>query len=217
MSEINLKAKKREEYKDLTLNEMRLKGIIPGIYYGHNVGNISIAVREVDLKPVVFTEEANIIKLSIDADKDLSCILKDVQFHPITDLPLHFDLMALNEDEKLHIEVSIHLKGNAPGVKEGGVLQHSLHKLNIECMPKDIPSHIDVDVSNLNIGDSIKITDLNLENVNILHDETSVIVSVVPPTVIKETVEEVTEEVTEPEVIGKGKETAEEEAKEKKS
>jgi large subunit ribosomal protein L25 len=211
MSEINLKVKKREDYKDLTLNEMRRKGIIPGVYYGHNVDNISIAVTEHDLKPVVFTNEANIIQLNIGDDKDLKCILKDVQFHPLTDRPLHFDLMALNENEKLNIEVNIKLAGNPKGVKDGGVLQHSLHKLNIECLPKDIPSHIDIDVSDLNIGDSVKISDLKLENVNILHDDASVIVSIVHPTVIKEIVEEVTEEAAEPEVIGKGKEEESEE------
>ncbi len=100
--------------------------------------------------------------------------------------------------------------GTAPGVKEGGILQHSFHKLDVECLPKDIPSHIDVDVSGLNIGDSIKISDLNIPNVVILNDENSVVASVVTPKAEVET-EATGEEVSaEPEVISKGKSDEEE-------
>ena len=98
MSEINLKAKKREEYKEATLNQLRKKGVIPGIYYGHGVNNISIAATEIDLRPIIYTTESHIVNMSIDGDNsNYSCILKDIQFHPVTDKPLHFDLIALKE------------------------------------------------------------------------------------------------------------------------
>ena len=210
MSEITLNARKREEYKESTLNQLRKSGIIPGIYYGKEMGNIEVAVKELDLRPIIYTTESHIVNLKIGEDNSLSCILKDVQFHPVSEKPLHFDLIALKEGETISIEVSIHLIGNAPGIKEGGILQHILHKLEIECLPKNIPSHIDVDVSGLNIGDSVKISDLKLENITILNEEGASIVSVVPPTVEKEKAPEESETPAEPEVISKSKKEEEE-------
>jgi large subunit ribosomal protein L25 len=216
MSEINLKAKKREEYKESTLNQIRKKGVIPGIYYGHGVDNISIAATEIDLRHLIYTTESHIINLNVEGDDTVySCIMKDVQFHPVTDKPLHFDLIALKEGETITIEVSVHLVGNAIGVREGGVLQHILHKLDVECLPADIPSHIDVDISELNVNDSIKIGDLKVGNIKILNDENASVVSVVPPTVEKEVLPETTEEPTEPEVISKSKKDEDENEKEK--
>ncbi len=205
MPEITLNAKRREEYKESTLNQLRRKGIVPGVYYGHGVDNITIAATELDLRPIIYTTESRIVNLKINEDKSLSCILKDVQFHPVTDKPVHFDLLALKEGESITIEVSVHITGNAQGIKDGGVLQHVLHKLEIKCLPSDIPSHVDIDVTNLGINDSIKVSDLNLPNVEILNDPNSSVVAVVPPTVEKEPVAETSEEPAEPEVISKSK------------
>lgn len=206
MAEITLNARKRDTYKELTLNQLREKGIIPGIYYGHGVENISLAATEINLRPIIYTTESRIINLTFEDNSSFNCILKDVQFHPVSDKPLHFDLIAIKEGEQITIEVSVHITGNAPGVKDGGVLQHNLHKLQIQCLPSNIPSHIDVDVSELNVNDSIKVSDLKIENITILNDENSTIVAVVPPTVEKEPeADAVSEEPTEPEVISKSK------------
>jgi large subunit ribosomal protein L25 len=211
MSEITLNALKREDYKELTLNQLRKKGIIPGVYYGHGIENISLAANELDLRPVIYTTESHIINLKFDEGKTLSCILKNVQFHPVSDKPLHFDLIALKEGETISIEVSLHLIGNAIGVREGGMLQHMLHKIDIECLPKNIPSHIDVDISELKIGESVKVSDLKVENVKIMNDENASVVSVVAATVEKEAVPEGEEAPAEPEVISKSKKDDEEE------
>ncbi|MCY7361672.1 MAG: 50S ribosomal protein L25 [Ignavibacteria bacterium] len=205
MSEITLKAQKREQNQELTLNQLRKKGIIPGIYYGHGVDNINIAANELDLRPIIYTTESHIINLKFGEDSTLSCILKDVQFHPVSDKPLHFDLIALKEGETINIEVSVHLVGNSIGVREGGVLQHNLHKLDIECLPSNIPSHIDVDIAGMNIGDSLKISDLKLDNVTILNDSNASIVAIVAASVEKEVATDGTEAPAEPEVISKAK------------
>ncbi|MBK8981764.1 MAG: 50S ribosomal protein L25 [Ignavibacteria bacterium] len=217
MAEITLQALKRDTYKELTLNQLREKGIIPGVYYGHGVENISLAATEINLRPIIYTTESRIINLKFDDNSSYSCILKDVQFHPVSDKPLHFDLIAIKEGEQITIEVSVHITGNAPGIKDGGVLQHSLHKLQIECLPSNIPSHIDVDVSELNVNDSIKVSDLKLDNITVLNDENASIVAIIPPTVEKEPVaEELTDEPTEPEVISKSKKDDDSEEEEKK-
>jgi len=212
MAEITLNARKREEYKESTLNQLRKKGIIPGIYYGYQVENIIIAASELDLRPIIYTTESRIVNLKFDDDKSFSCILKDVQFHPVSDKPLHFDLIAIKEGEVMNIEVSVHLIGTPIGVREGGMLQHILHKLDVECLPSNIPSHIDVDISDLNINDSFKVGDLKLDNIKILNEENASIVSVVPPVVEKEPeVAETPEGPAEPEVISKSKKEDEEE------
>lgn len=209
MSEITLVARNRDEFKNLTLNQMRKDGMIPGIYYGHGVESLNIAASLNDLRPVIYTTESNIVNLKVQ-DNSFQCILKDVQFHPLTEKPLHFDLIALKEGEEITIEVNVHLTGNAAGVKEGGVLQHILHKLEVQCLPKFIPSHIDVDVSGLGINDSVKVSDIKIESVKLLNDETAVIVAVVPPAVVKETTEAAQEGPAEPEVLSKGKKEEEE-------
>jgi large subunit ribosomal protein L25 len=213
MSEITLNAKKRGEYKDSTLNQLRKKGIIPGIYYGHGIENIELTANELDLRPVIYTTESHIVNLKFNDDKSLSCILKDVQFHPVTDKPLHFDLIALKEGETINIEVSVQLVGNPIGIREGGVLQHSLHKLDIECLPADIPAHIDINIADMNIGDSFKVSDIKNDKIKILNDENASIVAVVAPTVEKEAAAETGEAPTEPEVITKSKKEEDSESK----
>lgn len=214
MSEINLKAQKRVELKKSISKSLRKKGIIPGIFYGRNRENIPIAISEQSLKPAIFTSEFHIINLEIEGENQkYSCILKDVQFEPLKNNPIHFDLFELQEGEKITLEINVVLKGLAAGVKDGGVIQHSLHKLEIQCLPQAIPPNIEIDISNLGIGDSIKVSDIKIEGVDILNEENATIVSVVPPAVEKapeEAAEE--EEVKEPEVIAKGKKEEEEES-----
>ena len=216
MAEIILKAERRTDFKKSTSNQMRKAGTIPGIYYSFGEEPIPIKVKELSLRPFVFTSESHIVSLQIEGEsKPLSCILKDTQFEPITSRIIHFDLIGLKEGELLTIEVSILLKGNAVGVKDGGIVQHNLHKLEIKCLPQNIPPHIDVDITNLSIGDSIKVSDLKLEGIEILNEENASIVSVVPPVQEEAKTEEAAagaEAPAEPEVISKGKK---EEAEEK--
>lgn len=212
MSELSLKAIKREGNKASDLTALRTNGMIPGIFYGTDVGNISVAAKDLDLRNFIYTSESHLINLSIEGDsKKYTCILKDVQFDPVKYKPIHFDLMAIKSDVKIKVEVPINLVGNPAGVKEGGILQHALHKIEVECLPKDIPSTIDVDVEALNIGDSIKVEDLKVDDsFIILNDPTANIASVTAPLAEEESTTE-TEGAQEPEVIGKGKESEEEE------
>ncbi len=221
MPEITLKAKKRTEFKRSISKELRKSGMIPGVLYGAGGENIPIVATELSLRPIIDTSESYVIILSIEGEKKAAeCILKDVQFEPLNNQPIHFDLLALKKGEVIHLEVNVIIKGSAIGVKEGGILQHVLHKLDVQCLPKDIPSHIEVDVSELAIGDSIKVSSIKLENVTILNDENSSIASVVPPTVeVEPEVEEaeLEEGEEEPEVIGKSKkDEGEEKTKEEK-
>jgi len=215
MAEIILKAERRTDFKKSTSNQMRKAGIVPGIYYSFGEEPIPIKVNELALRPLVFTSESHIVSLQVEGEsKPLSCILKDTQFEPVTSRIIHFDLIGLKEGEMLTIEVSIILKGSAVGVKEGGIVQHNLHKLEIKCLPQNIPPHIDVDITNLSIGDSIKVSDLKFEGIEILNDENASIVSVVPPVQEAKPEEAAAADApAEPEVISKGKKEETEEKK----
>jgi large subunit ribosomal protein L25 len=208
MSEITLKVEKRGAFKRSLSRSMRTAGYVPGVYYIHGGQNIAIKAPELSLRPVVFTTESNVINLEVEGEaKPFSCILKAVQFDPVTSKLIHFDLIGLKADEKIDIEIPVSLQGNAIGIKDGGQLQFILHRLQVKCLPKDIPSHIDLEVSGLKIGDSIKVSDIKIDNVEVLNDENAVIVSVVPPTAaaVEEKAAEDAAAAAEPEVISKGK------------
>jgi large subunit ribosomal protein L25 len=185
---------------------LRKSGRIPGIFYTKSIDPIAIEVAENSIKPLVFTAETKLINLKVNS-QEFDCIVKDVQFDPVTDRIVHFDLIGLTSGETITLEVPLLLTGSAIGVKDGGILQQQLHKLDIECLPANIPQHLEVDVTNLKIGDSIHVSDLQVENIEILNQPTSVIVSVNHPKVEKEPAgEEAAETPSEPELVGKGKE-----------
>jgi large subunit ribosomal protein L25 len=221
MSEITLTATIRTELGKKVKN-LRAKGLVPGIYYGHGQKNIPIAMGELALQPLYRTTATHVINLKLDDGSNHACILRDVQFDPVTDRPVHFDLFGLNQDEELTLEVPVTVVGTAKGVRDGGILQHIIHKLRVSCLPKHIPDHIEVNVESLEINRSIHVSDLSVPNVKILENEQSAVVAVVPPTVLKETPAEaaaVEAAPAEPEVIAKGKkpeEGAEGAAEEKK-
>lgn len=221
MSEIAVRAEVR---KDLGKKAKLLlkQGKVPGIYYGHGQSNIPIAIGELTLQPLYRSSAARIIKLTLDDGSSHTCILRDVQFDPVSDKPVHFDLFGLNENEELTIEVPVTVIGIPKGVRDGGILQHVLHRLRIVCLPKHIPDRLEINVETLEINKSIHVKDLSIPNVKVLENESSTVVAVVPPTVLKEA-EPVAGALpaeaapAEPEVISKGKkpeEGAEETGKE---
>jgi len=208
-----LEAEVRETGSKKSSKLVRNSGKIPGVYYSKHDTPIHLAVSEKAINPLVYTSETHLISLRVDG-KEFDCVIKDIQFDPITDKVVHFDLIGLTSGETFQLEVPVQLHGTPVGIKEGGIIQHLIHKLEIECLPKDIPQRIDIDITELRIGDAIHVKDLTLENITLLNPEDSVIVSVAHPKVEKEPVEgeEITEEEpTEPEVIGKGKEEEKEE------
>jgi large subunit ribosomal protein L25 len=135
---------------------------------------------------------------------------------------LHIDFLAVRKGEKVKLEVPVRLVGISPGVKEGGIMEHLRHDVEIRCIPSKIPEALDLEISEMNIGDSVTVADLVVpEDIEVLTDAAATIASVVPPAVLKVEeevpeeveVEGVVEEEAEPEVVGRGR-PAEEEATE---
>ncbi|PJB00081.1 MAG: 50S ribosomal protein L25 [Ignavibacteria bacterium CG_4_9_14_3_um_filter_36_18] len=188
------------------LTDLRKNDRVPGVFYRRHEEPIVFDVTQKAIKPLVFTSNTHLISLEIDGREAQDCVIKDIQFDPVTDKVTHFDLYGLTKGEKIQLQVPVQLLGSAAGIKDGGILQHPLHKVEIECLPKDIPQHLEVNISNLKIGDAIHAGDLSYENIAILNAVDAVIVQVVPPKVeIATGEEEEAKEAAEPEVIGKGK------------
>ncbi|MGA9117298.1 MAG: 50S ribosomal protein L25 [Bacteroidota bacterium] len=208
MAEIALSAERRTVIGK-GMGRIRREDLIPGVFYTRGEENIPIQVPATSLRPVVYTSEAHIIVLQLGDGTSRRCILRDVQYDPVTDRPIHFDLQGLRENEELTIEVPISLTGGTPaGVREGGTLQQMIYRLKISCLPKNIPEKIEVNVADLVINQTIHVSDLRVPDATILENEDTTVVAVLPPTLQKEEVPAeaaVAPETAEPEVVGKGK------------
>jgi large subunit ribosomal protein L25 len=158
------------------------------------------------------------LQLGGERRKDRKVIFKELQRDPVRGDFLHVDLHHISLTQNIHLEIPIIVKGSPIGVRtKGGIVQHSLHKIEIECLPLDIPEHFEVNIDNLDIGQSVHVKDILFAKGRILTDPNRTVVTVVPPTIVKEAapVEEVKEEIHEPEVIERGEAKEKEEEKEK--
>lgn len=215
MSEITIQAKRRELSTKGAVNKLRKNGEVPGIYYTKGTEPIPISVPAISLKPIVYTAETHIINLDLGDNEAKKSILKNIQFDPVSDKIVHIDFLGISLDKEIEIEVPISIEGQAKGIKDGGIIQQSMHKLSVLCLPGDIPQHITINISDLGVGDAIHVKDLAIDNVKFLHNEEVIIVSIVMPRAQAEATAAVAEtpgeEKMEPEVISKGKQTEDEE------
>jgi large subunit ribosomal protein L25 len=205
MEKVVLEAKKREKTDKASRSALRKAGRVPAIFYSKHHEPLAVDISERALHPLVFTSKTHLISLNVGEAENLDCIIKDVQFDPVTEKIVHIDLLGLQKGEKIQIEVPVQFIGTPIGLKEGGILQHGLHKIEIKCLPAEIPEHIEIDVTNLKLGDAIHISDLNFDNFEITNSDEVIVASVTHPRIEKEETPAETEEVAEPEVIAKGK------------
>ncbi len=161
--------------------QLRIKGMIPGVYYGRNETNIHFSVYEVDLGRLL-RHHPMILSLSIGKDEPRQCIVRSIQRDPVDSKFLHIDLLAVHKGELITISVPLRLTGIPTGVKDGGgVLEHGLTEISVECDPMNIPEHLDVDVAGLQLGHSIHINDLSFPNMRLLDDENAIVAHVITP------------------------------------
>ncbi|WP_182201615.1 50S ribosomal protein L25/general stress protein Ctc [Paraliobacillus salinarum] len=197
---VQLKAKKREDLQKSNTKKIRQSGRIPAVVYGNNKQSNTISVDSIELLKTVRDEGRNAI-ISLDVEgKSVDVMLHDYQIEPIRDELVHADFYVVNMSQEMDVEVTVRLEGEAQGSKEGGVLQQPLYALAVRAKPADIPEEIMIDVSDLQIGDSIMVSDLkDGKNYEILEDENTTIVTVTAPDTAEEETTE--EEPAEPEVI----------------
>jgi len=164
IKEFKLEVTKRDGSGKKSSKQVRREGGIPGVYYSHDSKeSVSFSIEEKELFEAQ-KSGANIFNISVGAKKR-NVIFKSVQYHPVTDDILHIDLYGVKMDEKITVKVSIHLTGDATGVKdEGGVLNSPTSEIEVACLPMDIPNAIEVDVTKLSIGDSMQVVDIKLDD-----------------------------------------------------
>lgn len=194
--------------------KLRREGFIPAILYGGSFGTLPIKLErgEVIRKITERDLEHTVYTMRLDDGRECDVLVKDIQVDPITDEVLHLDFLELERGKAITVEVPIVLVGKevCKGVKMGGILEQYLWSIEVECLPRNIPDKIEVDVSNLEMGDSIHVEDLILpEGVKVLEDPETTVVVVAEP--VEEKVEEAKAEITEPEVAPKGKKEEKEE------
>jgi len=213
----NVEAKPRKSGTKNDARRVRRSGMIPAVVYGAGQNSQAIAVDPKQMRRILNSESGHnsIFDLNLDG-QSAKVMIVDWQYEPIKGALLHVDLKRIAMDKMLRVSVPIMLKGEAPGVKvQGGILEQLLREVEIECLPGDIPGHIDADVSNLMFGQVIRISDLpHARQLKFITDENQPVAHVVA---VKEVVEAAPAEApvegaaapAEPEVIKKGKQETE--------
>ena len=215
MDVINLKARHRTGKGKTYIHKIRKQGWIPAVYYGHSreTKNIEIDARQFGVL-VRGKKTTHLINLELPGEKgEGTSVIKEIQRNVIKDdLFYNVDFQHVVMDEKISVNIPVHIIGTALGVKEeGGILNHPKRTILVECFPADIPEYIEVDVSELNIGDSIHVSELSVSKAEIKDSPEDVVAVVAPPAVEEEipTVPEEGEEEAEAEGEAEAKEEAE--------
>lgn len=199
MSENLLQAEIREVAGKESAKKLRKQGKIPGIFYTHGEAPVPIVLDEQDSMKLL-TSETGLFDFQIGKKRKRKAIIKEVQTDPLSQKLLHIDVLGVRLEERITVAVPVQIVGEAVGVKQqGGILHQYLRELQVECLPLDIPERITVDVTNLNIGDTITARALVVEKVQILNDPEQPIVNVLPPTIVKEAKVEAAEAAAEAE------------------
>jgi large subunit ribosomal protein L25 len=205
-----LSVAKREPAGSRAARRLRRTGQVPGVVYGGDQDPVSFQVDARELRQALAHAGA-VLELSVDGDGSTPVVVKDLVRHPVTGATLHVDLLRVRLDQPIQASVALELVGaeDAPGVKEGGILEHVTRELTVEALPTEIPDALQHDVSQLQIGDTLTLAAVSApQGVTLLDDVETVIATVVPPRLQVED-ENVIEEETE--LVGEGEAPPEEE------
>jgi large subunit ribosomal protein L25 len=220
MAIVPLTGSLRERVGKGAARSTRRAGRIPGVIYGHGQSAVAVDVESREFLIALRQRSGGNMIVSLQLKSgDKTALVREVQRDPVSLEILHLDFQEVLLTETVRVEVPVHLVGVPRGVKDGGgILQHTVRAVEVECLATAIPASLDVDVTHLEIGDSLHVHDLSAAGVTVLTDPDQTIATIVPPTVYEApVVAEVAATGAEPEVIAKGKEEKkEEEEKEKK-
>lgn len=165
-------------------NQLRKEGLVPAVIYGRDI-NKSFSFKPKDIKSLVYTPEFKVAELSLDGETH-KCLLKDIQFHPVTDEIVHVDFLALTDGVPVTVKVPITLVGMSPGVKVGGSLISAMRKADIRCLPKDLVDHVTVDISELGLGEAVRVRDIQeQEGITVLNPPATPVANVEVPRALK--------------------------------
>ncbi|MDD3804042.1 MAG: 50S ribosomal protein L25 [bacterium] len=214
MLKYDLQVEKREKTNRHGLRTLRNSEMIPCVAYGHNETNRIFSISALELTKMfnAMGREKALLNVSAGDDK-FTAVIKEIKRSPRTNKIIHMDFQIIHMDEKIKVDVPVILKGSAIGVKDGGILEQILRNIELKCLPANIPSHIEIDITNFKVGDSTHVKDIKVEGAEILtHAEEVIVVILAPKAVVEEAPKPAEEEAKEPEVITEKKPTEEEAA-----
>ena len=164
------------------VKNIRNKDEIPGIYYSHDSKeSIPFSVNK-KIMYEAFKAEVQVYQISVGS-KDRDVIIKSVQYHPITEQMLHIDLYGVKMDQEVTVKVPLEITGQAIGLTSGGVLNQVLTEIEVSCLPGNIPQNISIDITDLDLGDAIRLVQIPVsDDVTIVGDEDNLVVSIIQPT-----------------------------------
>lgn len=176
MKTFEIQAAERETIGSKNAKELRAKGMVPCVLYGGTSPQHFYADERL-LSKLVFTPEVFNVKLSI-GDKHFSSLVKDIQFHPVTDKITHIDFLEISDTRPAVVSLPVQITGTAAGVKAGGRLKLNMRKIPVEGIASALPDRIEINVEELKIGDSVRVRDLKYENFRFVDTPESIVVSV---------------------------------------
>jgi large subunit ribosomal protein L25 len=209
ISDITVEAQTRACVGSADARRLRNKGLIPATIYGDNKPPISVAVEGKQITRILRSETGHntIFSLKAQDQEPTTVMIKDWQIDPVKGKLMHADFLRISLTQKQRVSVPVEVVGESIGVRQdGGILDHVLREVEVECLPADIPEHITIDVSALRVGDHISVRDVRVaDNVRILANLDQTILAVLAPTVEEDSATA----ISEPELIRKGKEDKE--------
>lgn len=176
MKTLELKGELREVEGKKGASTLRREKMVPCVIYGGETP-IHFSVEVGKLKPLVYTPNAYFVNINLQ-DKTYKSAMREIQTHPVTDALLHIDFIQIFDDKPVKMELPVRVVGNSAGVRAGGKLSVNVRKLKVEALPGKMPDDISLDITNLNIGDKLRISDLNIDGVTFL-DASNVVVATV--------------------------------------
>jgi len=196
MKSITINGSKRESVGKSASKALRNAGQIPCVLYGGD-GPMHFSAPELAFSKLIYTSNAYTVVIALSEKETYSAVLQDIQFHPVSDRIIHIDFYQLFDDKEIAMDIPVRLIGNSIGVKLGGNLQRNKRKLRIKALPTNLPDYIEIDITNLNNGDRVYITELENESYNFLHSDNTVVcqVRIARAAIVDEVVSDEDEEI----------------------
>ena len=225
--QVSLTVDVRAESGKKVAKRLRYRGQLPAVVYGEGTASVACSVDYRALSDLLKAHGRNAIISLSAGDARQSTIIKDIQYHPVRGEMLHVDFHRIDLTRKIVVEVPIRATGSAVGVRiSEGILEQMLHELEVECLPTEIPDHIEIDVSDLEIGDSLHVSDIVVQgdDLSVVTDSDRTVFAVAAPALVMEEAEEgadeeglvaegeAGEEMQEPELIERGRRSSDDEA-----
>lgn len=178
MKSITIKGSERESVGKVATKALRNAGLVPCVLYGGTEPAVHFTAEEKSFKGLVYTPNVHTVVIELGNGVSMNAILQDIQFHPVSGQIMHMDFYKLHEDKEITMEVPVKVTGNSKGVMAGGVLNLNQRKLKVRALPANLPDFVYADITNLEMGNKLYVTDIPTDNFKLLHSDNTVVCQV---------------------------------------